>query len=59
MKQMFYDLCGSLGYEYNISKKHNGNSPNKRKLQRVYKGGGEDNGRQLHCIHISGSNDPS
>lgn len=59
MKQMFYDLCESLGYEYNISKKHNGDSPNKRKLQRVYKGGGEDNGRQLHCIHISSSNDPS
>ena len=55
MKQMFYDLCNMLRYEYNPSKSHNGDSPNKRKLQRTHK----EQGKQLHCIHITHSKDPA
>jgi hypothetical protein len=55
MKQMFYDLCNMLGYEYNPSKSHNGDSPNKRKLQRTHK----EQGKQLHCLHMTHSKDPT
>lgn len=58
MKQMFYDLCLQLGYEYNPTKSHNGNSPNKRKLQRTHKVKGKNEG-QKHCIHITHPKDPA
>lgn len=36
MKKMLFDLCKDLGYEYNPTQKGNGDSPNKRKLQRTF-----------------------
>lgn len=53
MKQMFFDLCVQLGYEYNPTKSHNGNTPNSRKIQRTDK----LSGKQQHCIHITHSKD--
>ena len=59
MKKMFYDYCESSNgeYEYNPSKKHHGDSPNLRKIQRTFKNSNGKSEGQKHCIHITNIND--
>ena len=60
MKKMFFDYCYSSNgeYEYNPSKKHHGDSPNQRKIQRTHKTPDGVNQGQKHCVHITHISDP-
>lgn len=53
MKKLLFDLCKDLGYEYNPTMKGNGDSPNKRKLQRTFFINGVGQKPQRSVIHIT------